>query len=94
MMKAKGQVALGSVPTMVITLVVIAIILGLGAVILESFQSNMGAANENTTAWNATGQAVQGIMTFADFQSVIAIVLVAAVILGLVGLIAFAGRTV
>ena len=53
----------------------------------------MGITGENTTAYNATGQAVAGIMTFADFQSVIAIVLVAAVILGLVGLIAFAGRT-
>jgi len=92
-MKAKGQVALGAVPTMVITLVVIAIILGLGVVILQSFQENMGISGENTTAYNATGQAVAGIMTFADFQSVIAIVLVAAVILGLVGLIAFAGRT-
>ena len=91
-MKSKGQVSLGSVPTLVITLVVIAIILGLGVVILQSFQENMGITGENTTAYNATGEAISGIMTFADFQSVIAIVLVAAVILGLVGLIAFAGR--
>jgi len=92
-MKRMGQVTLGAVPTMVTTLVVIGIVLGLGAVILQQFVNNINTgASENGSAVNATIAAIGGISTFADFQSVIAIVLVAAVILGLVGLIAFAAR--
>jgi len=95
-MKAKGQVALGAVPTLVITLVVIGIVLGLGVMVLQQFATNIadpGGIIDNN-AVNATNAGIAGLATFADFQSVIAIVLVAAVILGLVGLIAFAGRTV
>jgi hypothetical protein len=94
-MRSKGQVALGAVPTLVITLVVIGIVLGLGAMILQQFQNNIADGSAVVSnAENATQAGILGIATFADFQSVIAIVLVAAVILGLVGLIAFAGRTV
>jgi hypothetical protein len=48
---------------------------------------------QQSSAYNISAQANSGIGTFADFQSVIAIVLVATIILGLVGLIAFASRT-
>jgi len=87
-MKAmKGQVSLANAPALVITLVVIGIVLGLGATVLQQFQANLTAGSFGA---NATQFALEGINTFAGFQSVIAIVLVAALILGLVALIAFA----
>jgi hypothetical protein len=86
----RAQVSLGNAPALVITLVVIGIVIGLGAIILQKFKTNINkGVDENSTAVNATQSAIEGIKTFADFQSVIAIVLVAALILGLVGLIAF-----
>jgi len=167
-MKQKGQIELGAVPTLVISLVVIGIVLAIGATILQSmgtassfnpagntvqnisnirttaviynltatpvlggsvtycnqtggtalgstnytvypsnatvvFHSNFLSGNASycyvsysyemmSNAANATLLGQEGVSAFADFQSVIAIVLVAAVILGLVGLIAFAGR--
>lgn len=93
-MRTKGQVSLANAPALIITLVVLGIILGLGATVIQSIQENIagpGKQFENSTAWNATQQANEGIITFAGFQPVIAIVLVAALILGLVALIAFAG---
>ena len=85
--KNKGQVTLGNAPALVIVLVVIGIVLAIGAVVLEEFQNQLVPGS---TGFNATGEALAGIDTFASFQSVIAIVLVAALILGLVALITFA----
>ena len=85
----RAQVTLGNAPALVIVLVVIGIVLAIGAVVLEEFQSQL---TPNSTGANATGEALAGIDTFASFQSVIAIVLVAALILGLVALITFARR--
>ena len=39
-MSKKGQVSLSNAPTLVITLVVIGIILGLGATVLQKFKDN------------------------------------------------------
>jgi len=88
----KGQVSLGAAPTLVITLVVIGIVLALGATIMDKFQTAIGdgQTNVSTFAENATSNALKGIDTFSSFQSVIAIVLVSALILGLVALISFA----
>ncbi len=83
----RAQVTLGNAPALVIVLVVIGIVLAIGAVVLEEFSNQLTV---NSTAANATEEALKGIDTFASFQSVIAIVLVAALILGLVALITFA----
>lgn len=83
----KGQVSLNNAPSLVITLVVIGIVLALGATVLQNFKDNLTAG---TFGANATQKTLEGIDTFAGFQTVIAIVLVAALILGLVALIAFA----
>jgi len=83
----KGQVSLGAAPTLVITLVVIGIVLALGATILDKFKDQQTA---NSVAANATTNALKGIDTFSSFQTVVAIVLVSALILGLVALISFA----
>ena len=165
-MKQKGQVELGAVPTLVITLVVIGLVIAIGVIVLQTMgDSNSFSPPGNTiqnisnirtlipynltatpviggsiSYWNHTGlamssanytvyarnntvvfgtncvfcngsyayasysydapsaasnvtyQGVAGVATIADFQGVIAIVLVAAVILGLIGLIVFAAR--
>lgn len=90
----KGQVSLDQAPALIITLVVIGIIIGVGAFIMEEVketQEALDAKTENltSTATNSTQKTLEGIDTFAGFQTVIAIVLVAAFILGLVALIAF-----
>ena len=168
-MKQKGQVELGAVPTLVITLVVIGLVIAIGVIVLQTmgdsnsfsppgntiqnisgirtvavvynltakpviggsvtycnqtggtalgstnytlypsnatvvFHSNFLSGNYSycyvsysydapSAATNVTYQGVAGVATIADFQGVIAIVLVAAVILGLIGLIVFAARS-
>ena len=157
-MDKKGQVELGAVPTLVITLVIIGICIGVGAIVVQQmgtastinpdistsqnisgiktsavvynltaqpvtagsitycnqtggalssvnytlytnnatvvFHSNFLSGNgsycyasytygQQSAAYNVTAQANAGLGTFADFQSVIAIILVAAVVVGL-----------
>jgi|TARA_Y100000296_G_scaffold8197_1_gene9715 hypothetical protein len=82
----KGQMSLGQVPNAVQLLVIIGIFLAVGAMILE------GVKDQTTTgsnAYNTTEDAEGGLGTLGDFQGLIALVVAAAVILGLVALIGF-----
>jgi hypothetical protein len=82
----KGQLSLGQVPNAVQLLVVIAIFLAVGALILAGVKDQ---TTENTNAYNITEDAESGLVALGDFQSLIGLVIAAAVILGLVALIGF-----
>lgn len=86
----KGQMSLGQVPGAVQLLVVIAIFLAVGALIVQSVQDNDAIA-VGSTAFNVTSSGLAGLESLGDFQSLIAIVIAAAVVLGLVALIGFRG---
>lgn len=92
----KGQMALADVPNAVRILIVIAIFLAIAALIVVDVQDEVlsqqsNSADKNTTAVNITKDALTGLGTLGSFQSLIALVIAAAVILGLVALIGFRG---
>ncbi|MEE9238433.1 MAG: hypothetical protein V3U58_02615 [Thermodesulfobacteriota bacterium] len=76
--------------TIAIALVVAAIILGLGATILEKIQ---GTQTTNKTAFNASGFGLDGLNTMAEFLPTIAIVAVAAIVIGIILVFFGRGRT-
>ena len=75
-----GQIGLQQAPGIVVTLVVIAVVLGVGATILDEVGATQGV---NTTASNITEDGLTGINTFSGFQPVMAVIAVAAIILTL-----------
>jgi hypothetical protein len=72
---------LADAPPAVIMLVVIAIVLGIGGSILTTVQTTQTA---NSVAYNASAQGLTGIQTFSNWVPTIAIVLAAALVIGLV----------
>ncbi len=77
-MKYKGQLS-GAMGT-VITLVLLTIVLGIGATVLSEVQ---GTQTANSIAYNSTTKGLEGLETFSNFLPVIAIVVVAAIVIGL-----------
>lgn len=72
----------------VIAFVLIAIVGAVGALILVNFQTNIGTAGANYIAYNAVGQGITGITTIMSYLPLIALVIVAAILIGIV-LVAF-----
>jgi ABC-type Fe3+ transport system permease subunit len=66
-----------------VVLVVVTIAISMGALVLAEIQGT-DSVTENSTAWNATQEGLSGLDTAAGFLPVIAIVVVAAVIIGIV----------
>ncbi len=86
----KGVISLNDVPAAVLILVTIGIFLGIGALILSEIQANDSVDPNDTNAtaaFNATQGALEGLESLSSFQPIIAIVIAAAVILGVVFLI-------
>ncbi len=77
----KKGLTLADAPPAVIMLVVIAIVLGIGGSILTTVQSTQTA---NSVAYNASGFGLTGVNTFSQWVPTIAIVLAAALVIGLV----------
>ena len=73
--------------TIAIALVVAAVILGMGATILEKIQ---GTQTTDGVAYNSSGFGLIGMNTMAEFIPTIAIVAVAAIIIGII--LVFFGR--
>ncbi len=87
-MNKKAQAfTISDIGTIAIALVVAAIILGLGATILEKIQTTQ---TTNGTAFNSSGFGLQGLSTMAEFIPTIAIVAVAAIVIGII--LVFFGR--
>ena len=89
MANKRGIIRIGEVPSVVLILVTLGIFLAVGALIIQEIQDTptIGTDNPNGFAFNATDQALQGLATLASFQTIIAVVVAAAVILGVVFLI-------
>jgi len=73
--------------TIAIALVVAAVILGMGATILEKIQ---GTQTTDQAAFNASGFGLSGLNSLAEFIPTIAIVAVAAIVIGII--LVFFGR--
>lgn len=63
------------------TVVVAAIILSMGASILSELQ---GQQTENSLAYNITGSGTEGLVVFGNWIPLIALVLVAAIVIGII----------
>ena len=85
--KAQQRFSINDLGTIAIALVVAAVIIGMGATILEKIQ---GTQVVNNTAFNTTGFGLTGMNTLAEFIPTIAIVAVAAIIIGII--LVFFGR--
>lgn len=79
-MKTRKKGQLGSMPTAVILLVVVAIVAGAGAIVLSQFNSTTSVTQAN----EVIGDGLTGLTTFGDFIPTIAIVIAAVVVIGLV----------
>lgn len=85
----KKGFALGEVPGIAIVLVVVAIVLGLGATILTQVQSTQTA---NSIAYNASGYGLTGTNTLASWQPTWAVIIAAAVVIGIISAYLMFGR--
>lgn len=85
--KAQRGFTINDLGTIAISLVVVAIIIGLGATILESIQDDQVV---NSTAFNTSGFGLTGMNTLASYIPTIALVAVAAIVIGII--IVFFGR--
>ena len=72
----------------VVAFVLIAIVGSVGALILQGF-STSSSVTANSIAYNATQYGLKGINTFMSYLPLIALVIVAAILIGIV-LVAFA----
>src|SRR3990167_8002047 len=79
-MSRKGQVALSQAPAAVVILVVIAVVIGVGQNILDKVDDTQTA---NSFAINSTIEGEKGLDTFSDFQTTMATIVVAVIIIGL-----------
>ncbi len=85
----RGQRAftIADMGTIAIALVVAAVILGMGSTILAKLK---GQQTVNGTAYNASNSGIEGLSTMAEFIPTIAIVAVAAIVIGII--LVFFGR--
>lgn len=67
-----------------ITFVVVAIVLSFGSTILSELKDDAESKGDNTTAYNATEAGLEGLEEFADWLPTLALIVVAAVIIGII----------
>lgn len=91
------QMNLGSLPSIAIALVIFSVVLGIGSTVVENVRdsnlpSGYNASNPATFSIgvNATTSGLDGLSTMADYQTTIAIVAVATVVVGII--MVFFGR--
>ena len=88
MKNRKGAVTLDQVAPIVLLLVTIAIFLSVGAMIVQEFNTQASADYGATSvAFNATTEGLQGLQNLSEWQTIIAVVVAAAVVIGLIYLI-------
>ena len=80
-MTKKGQVSYGNVPSLVIVAVTIAIVLGVGATILDGIQATQEV---DGFAYNTTQDGLEGLDDLSGWQTTWMVILAAVVVLGLV----------
>ena len=86
----KGQYGVGALGGLAIVLVVAAIIISVGAEILDGVQNEVTGASgytcglSGTSAFNATCGGLAGTEIFGDWLDTIALIIVAAVVIGII----------
>jgi len=89
--KAQRSFTISDLGTIAISLVVAAVILGMGATILSKLQEQTtGNSTAGTASFNASRNGIEGLTTMAEFIPTIAIVAVAAIVIGII--LVFFGR--
>jgi NADH:ubiquinone oxidoreductase subunit 5 (subunit L)/multisubunit Na+/H+ antiporter MnhA subunit len=86
--KRRLAVGLEELLPAVVAFVLIAIVGSVGALILQNFQSS-SSIPANSIAYNATSYGLKGVNTIMSYLPLIALVIVAAILIGIV-LVAFA----
>ncbi len=86
--KSKNGFDVSDLGTISIALVVVAVILGIGATILESVGESVGVSTANTTVLSGS---IGMVGTLADFLPIVSIVAIAAIVLGVI-LVLFGNR--
>ena len=81
-MKSKKGFSIMEVPTLAISLGVIAIVLGIVATILVQIQATQTTSGY---AYNITQEGIEGITDFSEWQTTWVVVIAAAVIIGIIG---------
>jgi len=80
-MKTKQGYELKNLAGLAIVFVVLTIILSFGATILDDIQDDQ---TDNDADWNASGKGLESLNTFADWLPTLALIVVAAVIIGII----------
>ena len=86
--KRRLAIGLDELLPAVVAFVLIAIVGSVGALILQNFQSS-SSIPANSVAYNATSYGLKGVSTMMSYLPLIALVIVAAILIGIV-LVAFA----
>ena len=86
-MTSKKGFSIQDMSSIGITLVVTAIVIGIGATILTSIQNGQVVG---TVAYNSSGYGLTGLQTISSYMPTIALVAVAAVVIGII-LVFFTG---
>lgn len=81
MLKSKKGYTIQDLVPLAIGFVVVAIVIGLGATILNNIQ---GTQVSNSAAFNATGYGLTSLNTMSSYLPTLAIVTIAAVIVGII----------
>jgi len=94
--KAQRSFSINDLGSIAISLVIAVIVLGIGASILANIQSsadtsvNLSDTGTWNAAYNATGSGIAGLSTMSSYVPTIALVAVAAIVIGII--IVFFGR--
>ncbi len=75
--------SLSEAPTAISLLIVIAVSLSVGAFIVQEIQDN-DIVVDNSTTHEITNSSLNALLDFGNFQGIIAIAIVAAIVLGLI----------
>jgi len=81
-MKTKKGYDLRALLGIAISFVVVAIVLSFGSTIVSEVQDTYN--HDNETAYNATEKGLEGLEEFADWLPTLALIIVAAVIIGII----------
>jgi len=81
-MKPKKGYDLRALAGLGITFVVVAIVLSFGSTIVQDIQDDYNY--DNSTAYNATEKGLEGLAEFADWLPTLALIVVAAIIIGII----------
>ena len=84
----KGAFSIQDLSGLGVTLVVTAVVLGIGATILANIQ---GTQTSGTAAYNASAYGLTGLNTLSSYLPTVALVAVAAVVIGII--LVFFGRS-